>query len=88
MQKSNVKILIYDLLDLIDNGSYESFGEIERRFERGNLISYLLDKYNMPNFSKTDTQEIGELLKERIGCVEKNYENGLIYLIDVLLDCE
>ena len=86
MLQGNIKLLIYDLLNLIDNKNFESCKEIEKRLSEGNLIAYLLDKYNMPCFSKTDTQEVGKLLKERIGCVEKDYENGLIYLIDVLLD--
>ena len=87
MLKSNVKLLIYDLLDLIDKNNYESCEEIERRIACGKLISYLSDKYPMPCFLKTSTQEVSDFLKEKVGCNEINYTNGLIYLIDILLDC-
>ncbi len=88
MLKSNIKLLIYDLLDLIDKNNYESCEEIETRLRTGKLVSYLLQKYKMPVFSKTDTQEISDLLKEKAGCNETVYSNGLIYLIEILLDCE
>ena len=34
-----------------------------------------------------DTQKISQFLKEKIGCAEKEYNSGLIYLIEILLDC-
>ena len=88
MVKGNIKLLIYELLDLIDKNNYESYEEIESRLRSGKLISYLLQKYKMPVFSKTDTQEISDLLKEKVGCNETVYRNGLIYLIEILLDCK
>ena len=88
MLKGNIKLLIYDLLDLIDKNNYESCEEIETRLRTGKLVSYLLQKYKMPVFLKTDTQEISDLLKEKAGCNETVYNNGLIYLIEILLDCE
>lgn len=88
MLKSNVKLLIYDLLDLIDNNNCESCETIERMLGGGRLVPYLLEKYNMSYFSKTDTQEVNNLLKEKVGCNESQYKNGLIYLIDILLDCD
>ena len=87
MVKGNIKSLIYDLLKLIDNNDFESCEKIEQELKDGKLISFLLDKYPMSCFSKTDTQEVSDLLKERIGCNESIYENGLIYLIEILLDC-
>ena len=88
MLKGSVKALIYDLLNLIDNAKYESCEEIEQKLLKGTLITYLLDKYNLPCLSKTDTQEVSDLLKEKIGCYETNHKNGLIYLIETLLDFE
>lgn len=87
MVKSNIKLLIYDLLSLIDNDSYESCEEIERGLKSGKLIKHLLEKYNMPCFTKTDMQEVIDLLKLEKGCHETTYKNGLIYLIEMLLDC-
>lgn len=86
--KSNIKLLIYDLLNLIDDAKHESCEEIEQRLSNGKLITYLLDKYDMPYFSKTDTQDVSDILKSRVGCTNKHYENGLIFIVDVLLDCE
>ena len=88
MQKSNIKLLIYDLLALIDKDNYESCKEVENGLKTGKLVPYLLQKYEMSYFSKTDTQEISDLLKEKVGCNETCYTNGLIYLIEILLDCE
>lgn len=87
MLKSNIKLLIYDLLHLIDKNNYESCEKIESKLSTGGLVSYLLKKYKMPSFLKTDTQEISELLKEMAGCNETVYNNGLIYLIEILLEC-
>lgn len=86
--RSNIKLLIYDLLNLIDDKKQESCEEIEQRLNSGTLITYLLDKYDMPYFSKTGTQDVSDILKSRVGCANKYYENGLIFLVDVLLDCE
>ena len=75
MTKGNVKALIYDLLSLIDNAKSESCEEIEQRLNNGKLVSYLLDTYNMPCFSKVNTREVSDLLKEKAGCNETNYGN-------------
>ena len=88
MLNSNVKLLIYDLLELIDNDNFESCQKIEQDMKKGKLISSLLDKYSMRNFIKTDIEKVSALLKERTGCNEITYKNGLIYLIEILLDCE
>ena len=87
MVKSNIKLLIYDLLNLIDNDNYESCEEIERGLKSGKLIKYLLEKYNLPCFTKTNMQEVVDLLRLEQGCHETTYKNGLIYLIEILLDC-
>ncbi len=88
MLKANTKLLIYDLLELIDNDNFESSENIKQLLSTGKLIPYLVSKYNMSCFSKTDTQEISIMLRDRIGCHEINFKNGLIWLIEVLLDCE
>ncbi len=89
MKNNTIKFLIYDILGLINAGVQESCTEIEKRLDSGEIVEYLLQKYEMRHVRLMNCQEATDLLKENRGAFTNEVykeENGLLFLIEALLE--
>ncbi|MBR3864310.1 MAG: hypothetical protein IKJ19_04235 [Clostridia bacterium] len=87
---SNIRLLIYDVLKLIDAGKTISCTEIDTLIKKGELVNYLLEKYKVDYIKKGNPNEANLLIAKKSGVFSnENFKeiNGLLYLIEVLLDC-
>lgn len=89
MKNNTIKLLIYDILGLINEGVHESCTEIEKLLDSGEIVNYLLQKYEMRHVRLMNYQEATDLLKENRGAFTNEVykkENGLLFLIEALLE--
>lgn len=87
---TNTKLFIYDILDLIDSGIAITCKEVEKLISKGKIVNFVLERSKNKYLNKGNLQEVVNLIAINNGVfsneIFKN-ENGLLYLIQILLDC-